>query len=177
MNLEAVLDSIPVIKLLPDPIQGIILVIAAILVINLIKSIFLHPVYSRIAGIIIAIVAFVLSLKLPIKAEGADINFHYTTFMILTITNTFSYLFSMGSTIFEVYWDGSYRLTISTDNITLNKNTFGGFFGNFIGSAICTGLVIVFGLAINGGSRFILCLVPMLYCFINLISLFSSYSE
>ena len=157
---------------LPLPVAWIVAIVGIILVVLLVKliiAVFHHPLYSRIAGILVAIGSFVVGLILP-NAKDAEPGIVFEYAIYLAVLYTFYYLFSMSAEVFDTYWDGSYTLSISKDSIDLSKTISGGFFENFFGSAFITYILSIFALSSLG---FLIWLIPIVLAIVNICLLVS----
>lgn len=167
MNLDFIFD-LPIINWLPEPLQALLLIILFVLFIKLVIAIFLHPLYSRIAGLIVAIIALIVGLNIPDTYLGAA-EMVFGASIGLSVIYTFSYLLSMGSEVFDTYWDGTYTLTISDNMIDLSKTISGGFLANFLGGSFCGWFLSLLALS---SMPFLLWLIPIILALANIVLIY-----
>ena len=169
MDLDFLLE-LPIINLLPEPIQALLLLSLFVLIIMLIKAILLHPIYSRIAGLIVAVIAFIVGLNIP-----DDLFYGKEAFgaIWLSLIYTFSFVFASGAEVFDTYWDGTYTLSISRDRIDLDKTIVGGFLSNFMAGALVGYFLSILALS---SMPFLLWLIPVILALINIVLLWEVIS-
>ncbi len=74
-----------------------------------------------------------------LNAEGADAGQFITTLIWAILFTTLTWLFFVGPSVLDEYWDGSWNVIEHSDSYDVTENTSGGLIGHFIGAVIVIG--------------------------------------
>jgi len=131
----------------------IIAILVIVLIIKFVMFLFTNYITSRILGTIAGIWAIVNAWTNPKET------------LLTLILTTFSWLFFIGPTVFDVEWDVSWDITSTSDGWHASPHMVGGFVSNAIGAFLVSCIPLLFG-----SDPITISVVPIIVLILNIVS-------